>query len=153
MQLAGAGNLHVEKKGAIDIVTEIDREVERMFRALIEEGLVFDIYERLGKIRNAFARKHFQALPTLAVLLAQRTTYILGLEHRHLYLTASSMLEEAILLPDLPEGFQALADLVMSGALSDASAVASACDTLWSGLVRWAEERGYTLVAAQEIPF
>jgi myo-inositol-1(or 4)-monophosphatase len=37
MQLAGADNLHVEKKGTIDLVTEIDREVERMFRALIAE--------------------------------------------------------------------------------------------------------------------
>ncbi|HTI37020.1 MAG TPA: inositol monophosphatase family protein [Vicinamibacterales bacterium] len=37
MQLAGAGNLHIEKKGAIDLVTEIDRDVERMFRALIAE--------------------------------------------------------------------------------------------------------------------
>jgi myo-inositol-1(or 4)-monophosphatase len=35
MQLAGAGHLHIEKKGAIDLVTEIDRDVERMFRALI----------------------------------------------------------------------------------------------------------------------
>lgn len=123
------------------------------FRALIEEGLIFDIYERIGKVRNAFALQHFQALPTLAVLLAQRTTYILGLEHRHLYRTASSMLEEALTLPDLPEGFQALARLVMSGALTDASVVASACDVLWSGLVQWAKERGYTLVASREIPF
>lgn len=123
------------------------------FHVLIEEGLIFDIYERIGKIRNAFARRDFQALPTLAILLAQRTTYILGLEHRHLYRTASSMLEEAIMLPDLPEGFQTLAHLVMSGELSDAAIVTSACDTLWSGLVRWAQERGYTLVAAQEIPF
>ena len=37
MQLAGIDNLHVEKKGAIDLVTQIDREVERMFRALIAE--------------------------------------------------------------------------------------------------------------------
>jgi myo-inositol-1(or 4)-monophosphatase len=37
MQLAGAGNLHVEKKGEIDLVTEIDRQVEEMFRALIAE--------------------------------------------------------------------------------------------------------------------
>jgi myo-inositol-1(or 4)-monophosphatase len=35
MQLAGASDLHIEKKGTIDLVTEIDREVERMFRALI----------------------------------------------------------------------------------------------------------------------
>jgi myo-inositol-1(or 4)-monophosphatase len=37
MQLAGADDLRVEKKGAIDLVTQIDREVERMFRALIAE--------------------------------------------------------------------------------------------------------------------
>lgn len=37
MQLAGAGHLHIEKKGAIDLVTEVDRDVERMFRSLIAE--------------------------------------------------------------------------------------------------------------------
>ena len=37
MQLAGMDHLHVEKKGVIDLVTEVDREVERMFRALIAE--------------------------------------------------------------------------------------------------------------------
>ena len=37
MQLAGIDHLHVEKKGAIDLVTQIDREVETMFRALIAE--------------------------------------------------------------------------------------------------------------------
>jgi myo-inositol-1(or 4)-monophosphatase len=35
MQLAGIDHLRVEKKGAIDLVTQIDRDVERMFRALI----------------------------------------------------------------------------------------------------------------------
>lgn len=35
MQLAGAGRLEVEKKGTIDLVTQIDRDAERMFRALI----------------------------------------------------------------------------------------------------------------------
>ncbi|HET7695525.1 MAG TPA: inositol monophosphatase family protein [Vicinamibacterales bacterium] len=37
MQLAGIDDLHVEKKGAIDLVTQVDREVEQMFRALIAE--------------------------------------------------------------------------------------------------------------------
>src|SRR5207237_996267 len=48
MQLAGADNLHVEKKGAIDLVTQIDRDVERMFRALIAErpvaGFSYAVY-------------------------------------------------------------------------------------------------------------
>src|SRR3954466_10427138 len=37
MQTAGIGHLHVEKKGAIDLVTQIDRDVERMFRALVAQ--------------------------------------------------------------------------------------------------------------------
>jgi myo-inositol-1(or 4)-monophosphatase len=35
MQLAGIDHLQIEKKGAIDLVTQIDREVEQMFRALV----------------------------------------------------------------------------------------------------------------------
>jgi len=37
MQLAGIDHLQVEKKGAIDLVTQVDREVEQMFRALVGE--------------------------------------------------------------------------------------------------------------------
>src|SRR5262252_246874 len=37
MQLAGIDHLTVEKKGAIDLVTQIDKDVERMFRALIAD--------------------------------------------------------------------------------------------------------------------
>ena len=37
MQLAGIDHLQIEKKGAIDLVTQIDRDVETMFRALIAE--------------------------------------------------------------------------------------------------------------------
>ena len=39
MQLAGIDHLHIEKKGAIDLVTQIDRDVERMFRALIARAV------------------------------------------------------------------------------------------------------------------
>jgi myo-inositol-1(or 4)-monophosphatase len=35
MQMAGIDHLQIEKKGVIDLVTQIDRDVERMFRALI----------------------------------------------------------------------------------------------------------------------
>lgn len=35
MQRAGVDHLRIEKKGAIDLVTQIDREVEEVFRALI----------------------------------------------------------------------------------------------------------------------
>jgi myo-inositol-1(or 4)-monophosphatase len=37
MQLAGIDHLHIEKKGEIDLVTQVDRDVETMFRALVAE--------------------------------------------------------------------------------------------------------------------
>ena len=37
MQLAGIDKLDIEKKGTIDLVTQVDKDVERMFRALIGE--------------------------------------------------------------------------------------------------------------------
>jgi len=37
MQLAGIDHLQIEKKGVIDLVTQVDREVEQMFRALVAE--------------------------------------------------------------------------------------------------------------------
>lgn len=124
-----------------------------IFRAVIEDVLIGDIYEIIGKVRNAHARGHDQALAALAVELTQRTAYALGLAHRHLYGTSSALLDEAVRLPDPPEGFSSLTRMVMTGNLQYAETIVSACDTLWLGLVRWAEERGYTLVASQDIPF
>lgn len=37
MQLAGIDDLQIEKKGSIDLVTQIDRDVETMFRRLIAD--------------------------------------------------------------------------------------------------------------------
>ncbi len=124
-----------------------------LFRGVIEEVLIGDLYELIGKVRNAHVKGHAKALVVLAVELAQRTASVLGLEHRHLYGTSSSVLDEAVRLPDPPEGFHILAQMVMTGNLHYAPTIVSVCDTLWSGLVRWAEERSYTLVASQEIPF
>jgi kanamycin nucleotidyltransferase len=124
-----------------------------IFHAAIEEVLIGDIYEIIGKVRNAQAKEHHQALTVLAVELVLRTAYALGLAHRYLYRTKSSVLDEAVNLPDPPEGFHTLAQMVMMGNLQDAKTVNSACDTLWSGLVRWAKERGYTLIAPHGIPF
>jgi kanamycin nucleotidyltransferase len=124
-----------------------------LFREVIEEVLISDMYELIGKVRNAHVKGHDQALAVLAVELAQRTASALGLEHRHLYRSSSSVLDEAVRLPDPPEGFYTLAQMVMTGHLHHAATIVSVCDTLWSGLVRWAEERSYTLVAFQEIPF
>ncbi len=57
------------------------------------------------------------------------------------------------MLPDPPQGFHFLVDLVLKGDLRDASTLVCACDTLWRGLVNWARERGYNLITSEKIPF
>src|SRR3954447_24375135 len=57
MQVAGADHLRIEKKGAIDLVTQIDREVEQMFRALIarrfpDHAVLAEEFEARGDRQN-----------------------------------------------------------------------------------------------------
>ena len=80
-------------------------------RAMVEQWLASEVYERIGKLRNAAFQNHHQVFPTLAV------------------------------------------ELVTTGDLRDPSMVLAACNSLWSGLVRWADQRGYALVASPEISF
>ncbi len=61
IQLDGlGGNLHVRKKGAIDLVTAIDVEVERMGRAVIAERFPDHevMAEELGSERGEVAARH-----------------------------------------------------------------------------------------------
>jgi myo-inositol-1(or 4)-monophosphatase len=58
MQMAGIDHLQVEKKGAIDLVTQVDREVEQMFRALIADRfpdhvVLAEEFEGRGDRQNA----------------------------------------------------------------------------------------------------
>jgi myo-inositol-1(or 4)-monophosphatase len=57
MQLAGIDHLQIEKKGAIDLVTQVDREVEQMFRALIgarfpDHAVLAEEFEMRGDRQN-----------------------------------------------------------------------------------------------------
>ena len=57
MQLAGIDHLDVEKKGTIDLVTQVDKDVERMFRALIaarfpDHAVLAEEFELSGDRQN-----------------------------------------------------------------------------------------------------
>lgn len=123
------------------------------FQAAIEEVLVGDIYELIGKVRNARTRRSLDAIPVLAVQLAQTIALLLGLEHRHLYTSSSSVLREAAALPDLPDQAHALLSLVMQGRLTERDALAYTCDRVWDGLVEWAAARAYRMVAVRDLPW
>jgi kanamycin nucleotidyltransferase len=115
---------------------------DEVFQQVILDVIVGEIYERMGKVRNARATNNEACLPYLAVDLAKCGACLLGLAHRHLYTTSTCMFEESLALPGRPDGYDRLCRMVMAGELADAARIAGACDAFWLGVERWADERG-----------
>ncbi len=122
------------------------------FRAAIEELLVCNLYEFIGKVRNDAASGWTGALAMRAVEIVRDTAYAIALSQRHTYTSSAKLLAEALDLPDQPAGFAPLARLVMAGRLDDAPMVIAACEALWSGLEAWAAAHGLTMVSTERIP-
>jgi len=115
---------------------------DQVFERAIVDVIVGELYERMGKIRNARAEGNGVCLPYLAADLAKHGALLLGLAHRHLYTTSTHLFEESLALPERPGGYDALCRMVMAGELTDPVRIAEAADAFWLGIERWAQERG-----------
>lgn len=122
------------------------------FRRAIHEVLVGELYEFIGKLRNIRHGGPHTYLPYLAMEFAQYGAMLIGLHHRHRYSTGAMVVPEALTLPHRPDGFDAVARMVMAGELADASTIMSACEHFWDGLVRWSTEHDYA-IHTRRIPF
>ncbi|UHA75882.1 ANT(4')-I family aminoglycoside nucleotidyltransferase [Paenibacillus sp. 481] len=122
------------------------------FRHAINETLVGEMYEFIGKLRNIHLNGPHTYLPYLAMQFAQYGAMLVGLHNRKLFTTGAMVLPEALELPNLPDGFDDVARMVMSGELTDSSRIVAACERFWSGLEEWAVENGYVIHTAR-IPF
>jgi kanamycin nucleotidyltransferase len=118
---------------------------EEVFRWRMKEVIVGDLYELVGKARNAWAAQALGCLPEYAVHLARGTAGLLGLAQRYLFSSSTTFFEEALRLPDQPAGFEALCRRAMSGRLSSPRAIMKGIDALWDGLEAWAKEREINL--------
>ncbi|MFD0589284.1 ANT(4')-I family aminoglycoside nucleotidyltransferase [Paenibacillus sp. GCM10027627] len=122
------------------------------FRSAINEVLIGEMYEFVGKLRNAQFSGSRGYLPYLAMEFAHNGAMLVGLHNQKLFSTGSKVLPEALELPDRPEGFDRVVQLVMSGELADPSEIVSACESFWNGLAQWAAEYGYE-INTKKIPF
>jgi kanamycin nucleotidyltransferase len=114
---------------------------DQAFVRTICDVIVGELYERIGKIRNARAAGNNTALPYLAVDLAKFGACLLGLDHRHLYTSSARLFQESLTLPQRPGGYDDLCHMVTSGALTNATRIADASDAFWLGIETWAQER------------
>jgi kanamycin nucleotidyltransferase len=112
------------------------------FREAIEEMVVGELYEWIGKFRNGQARGDLAYLPTLACDFVRHTALLLGLAHRHVYRTSSSVLSESLTLTDLPDSYATLCRQVMTGDLADSNRTAHNLEALWTGLASWLPRHG-----------
>lgn len=113
--------------------------------AVMEEVLIGDLYEVVGKVRNSLVRGTSANLPAEAVLAARYAACVIGLNNRHLYSTGPEVFPESLELPGRPAGYDALVGMVTRGELGDPAAVGAAVDALWAGEEAWAGEQGLQL--------
>lgn len=122
------------------------------FSNAIHEVLVGEMYEFIGKLRNANRTGTQSYLPYLAMQFAKCGAMLIGLHNRKLYSTGARVLPESLELPERPDGYDAVANMVMSGQLSEPDRIIDACEQFWNGLVSWAAEYGYK-IHSERIPF
>lgn len=125
---------------------------EEKFQAALRELIVGDLYELVGKVRNARHAADWGALPFLAVHVAFRGALLQGLAHRHLYASGASALRESLILGDPPQGHKALVDQVIQGKLDRGPELADLVDQFWQGVEKWAASRGLGFEEGECLP-
>jgi kanamycin nucleotidyltransferase len=145
--------LHDPEHFFAEIRTIAQASPEPLFREAIENLLVDDVFECIGKILNAQVLVITTALPTLVLKLVQAVAMVVGLANRQCYTTGTQVISEAMALPDLPDGFRELGQIILTGDLRDGQQLGTLCERLWHGLNVWANEHGYQFISQERIPF
>lgn len=136
LQLYDPKNFFVQLRDAV-----FDHQDEE-FEVLIKDMIVGELYEYVGKIRNAIVNGNTSSLPMQVTNLCKYGAFMIGLASRSLYTSSSNFFVESLALPDRPAGYDTLCELVMRGELSDFCHAAQAADLFWEGIEAWAKARG-----------
>jgi len=115
---------------------------EQVFNEALKRLIVEEVYECMGKIRNAQASHSLECLPSYALQIAHYGACLVGMANRYLYTTGSKVFPESLTLPGRPKGYDELCWIVMSGELNIPSKVLSTVEAFWAGLEAWAADRG-----------
>ena len=117
------------------------------FNTIMKLHIVGEVYEAMGKLRNAQHNSYPAFMPRLAFMLAGYGANLIGLLHRRLYTSAAAMLDEALAMPNVPEGYNHLCQLVQRGELHNPDQTHQTCESFWQGLLTWAAQHGIDWVS------
>ena len=123
------------------------------FDAVIREMIVGELYEWIGKARNARERGSLGQAALLACHFVEQCALMLGMAHRTLYTTGATMLEESLALPNRPDAYADLCACVMQGDLRDMNEVASLLERVFAGLEEWTNRMGIDMSIVSRWPF
>ena len=132
-----------ELKDLVMAVT--DDEINRT----VSLAMVGELYEWIGKARNARATGEFGGIAPLACKFAEMVALLLGLANRTCYTTGARVLGESLNFEDLPAGYGGLCNLVQRGELADPHTVIAAMEKTWTGMVSWAMRRNVEIPVAR----
>src|SRR5437764_941624 len=63
------------------------------------------------------------------------------------------VISEAMALPDLPDWFRELGQIILTGDFRDGQQLGTVCESLWQGLNIWAKDHRFQIISPQRIPF
>jgi kanamycin nucleotidyltransferase len=110
------------------------------FEQLLADAIVWEVFETLGKIRNAASNDQYETLPSKIIALAEAGAYLVGLDNRQLYSTSSRIFSESLSLPNRPAGYDALCRAVMQGDLNEPARLLQLAENFWQGIEAWAQQ-------------
>ena len=112
-----------------------------VFDRAIERLIVGELWEAIGKLRNARARDQSPPLGFLYYIL-KIGYWMIGLANRRTYSAATNAWSEALALPDRMAGYDTLCRVASAGDVSDGARVFDVCEGFWTGVAAWATARG-----------
>jgi kanamycin nucleotidyltransferase len=113
---------------------------EQAYKLVMEDVIVGEIYELVGKLRNAYSLNNSGYMPIFTIELVRFAACLVGLANHHLYSSSSRFLEESLTLPDRPLGYDALCHLGMAGILGSPDVTIKTVDAFWAGVEEWAAQ-------------
>lgn len=121
-------------------------------RRVIAEAVAGQLYEGLGRMRNAVAMGRTGEGARLFLHLVETASALTALAQSHAFQATSTLLEEAAGLTG-PSGFADLIMIARRGALADATRLLGTVEDYWSGLGKWIEALNLDLTPFRRADF
>lgn len=118
---------------------------DEAFEELLKEIIIGDLYEVVGKVRNGLVQSTPELILPYAFKAAHYGASLAGIANRRIYNSGSTVLSESLSLPNLPNGYAGLVELLLSGTLNNLTTVGAAVNRMWEGVESWANQRGIAL--------